>query len=1008
MTRRCRIIDTAAGSGRLLWPCRPDDHEVWAIECDPVCAGPLASAHAAAGFMGSVIHGRLEDCRLAGFDVALLNPPFSLHWDAASVEPLEVNRPGRYGPRSSAISHWYALAQARAGAGVVAAIVPASVPAALICGRESWLQSLQDDLRAVVYLPGSAFSSAGAEVQTAIIVLAPALAVDNPVPQIQRLSTLERINGVAPIAWRSLPGASRSVASIEDVSMDLAAPVITRPVTGNWRVHVGHQGRKIILGFTCGAAEAIVRNDLLERQLERRPDAPRPVGVHFAGQGQLDLEMHLAQNDPIASVQALTNRIARLGMHVQVDPGIWGYIRRRMRRYAREAIPVRRWVWRPAGGDVASWLLGQTHVRAVAISRVAVGGVVIAANGSAVLLRGSVPPGQAEPRWILMDPNCPDRRAELPHRLVLRAFRLPEAPTGGWSLIHPGLRIHAPQAWTHAERHAKGLGLDRFLNRTYQYEDAVELHARGRGICGWHMGLGKARLAIALALLGGHRNLVVVEARLLQEMKDEIRAIGLPEDQWQEIRSFADLRHLRRINLVSYNRLKLPLGGYGAVAIDETDAGKASRRVLIRESKDTIARRLRHRIHTLIADEAHGLKNGRSDQTRACLLIAPRRAFDLSGTPIANYPRDILPLLRHVGGDGAGAQPYGQYHPLLNPSNLFSMEHARRGNEAFADIFCTVEWVTNEWLDDPQNGAKREIPRIKDVPAFRALVSPFIVRRVPQEPEVAAHIRIPVPTITTTVVPWDEEHLTHYVAVAERFADWYAEHLKARGKLRPNLAVILAKVGAVVHANNHPQDHRGECPIRYQGGWTAKQRVCLDRLVALAADGHKTICFMHAPALVDAFAVELARRGVPCVRMHGGIPIQQRIAELDARFRHGEAPILLATYGVCQQGLNIHQADRVILYDRDWTCTAEQQAIARVLRPQQKRPVVVERFHHEGSIDVYQDQMNTFKENAVAAGLDYGEDNPEAEFLHYETILFRFVEDLKRLRNGRSACQTAA
>lgn len=1011
LTRRCRVIDTAAGSGRLLWPCEPERHEVWAIESDPVCAGPLAEAHAAAGFSGSVLHGRMEECRIDGFDVALLNPPFSLHWDAATVQPLAVNAAGRFGPRSAATSHWFALAQAHLAAGVVAAIVPISVPSALMDGRDADLADLRVALRAVFHLPRQAFTSAGAEVETAIVVFADPVTVVDSAVRVERLASLDP-TVVPPIAWRTLPRASCDHASLEDQTLGVSAPAITRPVTGNRHVHVGHQGRRLVLGFACGASEAIVRNALLVRQLERtcRPAPPRPANVRYAGQGVLDLEVHLAQRDPFASVQAVIDRIAALGMTPEVDPGLWGFLRRRQRRYARETIPVRRWIWRPQGGDHAAWLLGQVCVRAVASVALSVGGIALGRGAAVTLSRGPVPAGQAEPRWVLTDPRDPVRQAELPHRLVLRAFTLPDAPTGGWSVIHPGLRQHAPEIWAAADRRAKACGISRFLTRGYQYEDCIELLARGRGICAWYMGLGKARLAIALALLGGHRNLIVVEARLIDEMIRELRAIGLPEELWQEIRSPADTRSLRRVNLISYSRLKQPLGGYGARTIEESpvDAGgKPTRRVLVRESRDCIARRLRHRIHTLVADEAHGLKNGRSDQTRACLQVAPRRAFDLSGTPIANYPRDILPLLRHVGGDGTVVQPYGQHHARLQPDHVTTMQHAERGNEAFAKLFCVVEWVTNEWLDDPQNGAKREIPRIKDVPAFRRLVAPFVVRRVPQEPEVAAHLSIPEPEIITTTVPWDPVHLRHYIAVAEQFADWYAEHLKQHGMLRPNLAVVLAKIGAVVHANNHPQNHRGESPLRYDGGWTAKQRVCLDRLVELSAGGHKTICFMHAPALVDAFADELARRGVRSVRMHGGIPIARRVADLDANFRNGDAPVLLATYGVAQQGLNIYQADRVVLYDRDWTAAAETQAVARVLRPQQTRRVIVERLHHLGSIDIYQDQMVAFKSAAFAAGLDYGEDDPEAEFLHYETILHRFVEELKRLNDGSLPCAAA-
>lgn len=107
--------------------------------------------------------------------------------------------------------------------------------------------------------------------------------------------------------------------------------------------------------------------------------------------------------------------------------------------------------------------------------------------------------------------------------------------------------------------------------------------------------------------------------------------------------------------------------------------------------------------------------------------------------------------------------------------------------------------------------------------------------------------------------------------------------------------------------------------------------------------------------------------------------------------------------GVAQQGLNLPQADRVLQYDRDWTASAEEQGMYRVLRPQQTRPVIVERLHHVGSVDVYQGQMVAFKSCATSAGLDYGEDNPDAEFLHYETILHRFIENLESLTGRKVA-----
>ena len=105
---------------------------------------------------------------------------------------------------------------------------------------------------------------------------------------------------------------------------------------------------------------------------------------------------------------------------------------------------------------------------------------------------------------------------------------------------------------------------------------------------------------------------------------------------------------------------------------------------------------------------------------------------------------------------------------------------------------------------------------------------------------------------------------------------------------------------------------------------------------------------------------------------------------------------MFGSFGVTQSGLNLYQADRVIFAQRDWTAKTENQAKARVLRPQQKSEVEFHFFHLKGSIDEYQAQMVGHKNDSACAGLDFAEPEFEGEeFLHLDTILGRFVNALK-------------
>jgi hypothetical protein len=61
--------------------------------------------------------------------------------------------------------------------------------------------------------------------------------------------------------------------------------------------------------------------------------------------------------------------------------------------------------------------------------------------------------------------------------------------------------------------------------------------------------------------------------------------------------------------------------------------------------------------------------------------------------------------------------------------------------------------------------------------------------------------------------------------------------------------------------------------------------------------------------------------------------------------------------------------------------------------------VCVEKVHLEGSIHEYQAQMVNWKQTTADAGLDWGTPLPDGvEFLHLDTVLERFVDDLAKLR----------
>src|SRR6185312_11252511 len=243
------------------------------------------------------------------------------------------------------------------------------------------------------------------------------------------------------------------------------------------------------------------------------------------------------------------------------------------------------------------------------------------------------------------------------------------------------------------------------------------------GILGWTMGLGKTRGALGLCLSGGDHNLIMVEAGLVGELVEQIEEIGLPADLWQVISSPEQCHDLHKINIISYSRARMPVA---------TGAGRR-----------TYARMLRRRIHTLVADEAHLLRAPDTEQSRAVHMISPKCRFLMTGTPVANYVRDLLGLVRYVGGDGTAIQPFGLHRPYLTPELLRDMTMAARGTDVFRERHVVTEWVTHTFEDNLTRGAKREVPKVRNLGELRSWAAPFVLRRVAGEPEVAKYVRTP-------------------------------------------------------------------------------------------------------------------------------------------------------------------------------------------------------------------------------------------------------------------------
>ena len=242
------------------------------------------------------------------------------------------------------------------------------------------------------------------------------------------------------------------------------------------------------------------------------------------------------------------------------------------------------------------------------------------------------------------------------------------------------------------------------------------------------------------------------------------------------------------------------------------------------------------------------------------------------------------------------------------------------------------------------------------------------------------------------------DHLLLYIKTVEEFARLYKTYVKERGEEGKglNLTMILARLEACFKATNVPSAVSGYgAAFR---GLTTKEIVCLDLIESQVKQGLRPIVFARNPVVLHRLSLELNKRNITNLVFTGEETIDKRIVKLNARIREGNDQVMLASLGVTQDGLNLPQLNSFIFYNRSYKFREEFQAIYRLIRPQQTSQVSGDFLHLKGSIDEYMGQLIKWKALASEAGLDYGEQNNEEVFTHFDAFIYRFINSLPDLK----------
>jgi SNF2 family DNA or RNA helicase len=119
-------------------------------------------------------------------------------------------------------------------------------------------------------------------------------------------------------------------------------------------------------------------------------------------------------------------------------------------------------------------------------------------------------------------------------------------------------------------------------------------------------------------------------------------------------------------------------------------------------------------------------------------------------------------------------------------------------------------------------------------------------------------------------------------------------------------------------------------------------------LGALVAEGRRVLVFSQFVEMLRLIEADLTAAGIAHLTLTG--QTKNRAEVLDA-FARGDAPVFLLSLKAGGVGLNLTEADTVILYDPWWNPAVERQAMDRTHRIGQDKPVFVHRLVAAGTVE---------------------------------------------------------
>ncbi|RGP62627.1 hypothetical protein FSPOR_9206 [Fusarium sporotrichioides] len=427
-----------------------------------------------------------------------------------------------------------------------------------------------------------------------------------------------------------------------------------------------------------------------------------------------------------------------------------------------------------------------------------------------------------------------------------------------------------------------------------------------------------------------------------------------------------------------------------------------------------------HRWHRVILDEAHYIKNPSGVTSKALCRIQSTRRWAVTGTPLQNSPSDLQSILRFIAAypysdkvvfnddinrklksgeveeavnrlkrllsflmlrrsltdvlphrndfiqtlkfDLHESKAYRQAAEmaLVSINNALQSSHEMNGYVNTLQKIDALRRICN--LGHLDSGTDSKPPKHADCPEEAAWVQAADQRSLDQTHSLGLNLNClgcqqPMDDVTRNHGLPQFCHLTqcHRLWCAECFnSPTYGTSLCYCEPLCPSIELHIGS--RKLARNLQLSSKRQNFPTKIQALVTDLRQ---------QPNGNKSIVFSFWTSTLDLAHAALRADRVPCVQVDGTVPEKKRRDIFD-RFRSDSSvQVLLLSLSCGAVGLNLTAASRAYLMEPQWNPAIEEQALSRIHRLGQTRPVTTVRFRIDDTIEQYVVEVQNSKRDFI-------------------------------------------